>query len=512
MTINATQRYTEEPMRVYLSLIVLLFFSFTLFASNVDNSVVIAVADEPPSLDPTTNAAAAIDQILNQNVYEGLVRADRNGNIEPALAESFEVSSDGLTYTFHLRRGVLFHDGEPFTANDVLATFTRDMDKEYGHPHPEYYAHIEKIDTPDPYTVVFHLDQVNAAFISLLALGDSVILPAHLPPDIKNHPVGTGPFKFVEWKLGDHLTLVRFPGYYRKGIPKLEKVTFRFMPDQASAFAALLSGGVDIVARVPAEIALGAKDNPEIETIAGPQNLVQILAINNARAPFNDLRVRQAIAYALDRKKIIQGSMFGYGTPIGTHLTPANPYYVDLTGLYPHDPDKARALLAAAGYPDGFSTTLTLPQPYEIHVRTGEIIADQLSRVGIKAKIELVDWGQWLARVYHQADYDLTVIGHIGKLDPGLMLTGYGKDRPDYYFRRGYDNPELDALLDQGMITLDKTKRREIYAKAEEIIARDVVNYFIQDPDQIFLLKKGLSGFSLYPIYLINVTELFWSS
>ncbi len=477
-----------------------------------DNSIVIAVPDEPPCLDPTTNAAAAIDQILNQNVYEGLVRVNPKGEIEPALAESYEVSSDGLTYTFHLRHGVLFHNGEPFTAKDVLATFTRDMNKEYGHPHPEYYAHIKKIETPDPYTVIFHLDQVDAAFISLLALGDSVILPANLPSDIKNHPVGTGPFKFVEWKLGDHLTLARFPKYYQKGVPKLDRVTFRFMPDQASALAALLSGGVDIVARVSAEIALGVKDNQQITTVAGPQNLVQLLAINNARVPFNDLRIRQAIAYALNRSEIIQGSMFGYGTPIGTHLTPANPYYVDLTGLYPYDPSKARALLAAAGYPNGFSTTLTLPQNYAIHVRTGEIIADQLSRVGIKAKIELIDWGQWLSRVYHQADYDLTVIGHIGKLDPGLMLTGYSRERKDYYFRRGYDNPKLDDLLDLGMRTLDKAKRKKIYAQAEEIIARDVVNYFIQDPDQIFLLKKGITGFSLYPIYLINVAALSWSS
>jgi len=284
------------------------------------------------------------------------------------------------------------------------------------------------------------------------------------------------------------------------------------MPDPAAGLAALLSGDVDIDARVPAEIALGVKDNPEIKTIAGPQNLVQILAINNSRTPFNDVRVRQAIAYALDRKEIIQGSMFGYGTPIGSPLTPANPYYVDLTDLYPHDPKKARALLAQAGYPDGFATTMTLPQNYAIHVRTGEIIADELSRVGIEVKIELVDWGQWLSRVYSQADYDLTVIAHIGKLDPGLMLTGYAPARKDYYFRRGYDNPTLDRLLEQGMRTVDETKRKQIYAQAQEIIARDVVNYFVQDPDQIFLLKKGISGFSLYPIYLINVTELSWSS
>ena len=477
-----------------------------------DNSVVIAVPDEPPCLDPTTNAAAAIDQLLNQNVYEGLVRVTPDGRIVPALAESFVVARDGLTYTFRLRRGVRFHNGEPFTARDVIATFTRDRDKDYGHPHPEYYTDIDEITAPDPYTVVFHLARVDAAFLSLLALGDSVILPADLPQDIKSHPVGTGPFEFAEWKLGDHLTLTRFPGYYREGIPQLDEVTFRFIPDSAAALAALLSGDVDIDARVPAEIALGVRDNPGIDTVAGPQNLVQIMAINNARAPFDDLRVRQAIAYALDRDEIIQGSMFGYGTPIGTHLTPASPYYVDLTGLYPHDPAKARALLAAAGYPGGFSTTLTLPQNYEIHVRTGEIIADQLSRVGIETKIELVDWGQWLSRVYHQADYDLTVIGHIGKLDPGLMLTGYGKERPDYYFRRGYDNPTLDDLLARGMVTLDEEARKKIYVQAEEIIARDVVNYFIQDPDQIFLLKKGLSGFNLYPIYLINVTELSWPS
>lgn len=482
------------------------------FATPMNNTAVIAVPDEPPSLDPTTNAAAAIDQVLNQNVYEGLVRATPDGKIVPALAESYEVSPDGLTYTFHLRKGVLFHNGQPFTARDVVATFTRDKAPAYGHPHPEYYTNIHTITAPDPYTVIFHLDQVDAAFLSVLALGDSVILPAILPPDIKDHPVGTGPFRFVEWSLGDHLTLARFKHYYRPGVPKLDRVTFRFMPDPASALAALLSGDVDIDARVPAEIAIGVKNNPAIKTIAGPQNLVQILAINNARTPFNDLRVRQAIAYALDRNAIIQGSMFGYGTPIGSHLTPTSPYYVDLTGLYPHDPTKARTLLAQAGYPHGFTTTMTLPQNYAIHVRTGEIIADQLSRVGINVQLKLVDWGQWLARVYHQADYDLTVIGHVGKLDPGLMLTGYGAARKNYYFRRGYDNPTLDALLAQGMRTLNEIKRKKIYAQAQEIIARDVVNYFIQDPDQIFLLKDGLTGFSLYPVYLINVTALSWSS
>jgi len=475
-------------------------------------SLVVAVPDEPPVLDPTTNASASIDQILNHNVYEGLLAVAPDGTLEPALAASYEVSDDGLTYTFHLRRDVTFHDGRPFTSADVKATFERDMDPQRSHPHPEYYSEIESIETPDPHTVVFHMTQVDAEFLSLLALGDSIIQPADLPADITQHPDGTGPFRFVEWQHGDHITLDRFADYYQPGVPALDSVTFRFIPDPASQLAALLSGDVDLIARVPAEIALSVKDNPAYETVAGPQNLVQILAINDARAPFSNVLVRQAIAYALDRNAIIQGSMFGMGAPIGSPLTPASPYYVDLTDLYPYDPAKARDLLAKAGYPGGFSATLTLPQNYEIHVRTGQIIADQLSRVGIDLRIDLVDWGQWLDQVYTQADYDLTVIGHVGKLDPGAMLASYGAGSKTYYFRRGYDNPKLDALLAQGRATLDEATRKAIYAQAQTIIAQDVVNYFIQDPYQIFVMKKGITGVHLYPIYVIDLTGAAWTS
>ena len=477
-----------------------------------NSRIIVAVPDEPPSLDPTTNASAAIDQILNQNVYEGLVRVTPTGEIEPALAESFEVAPDGQTYTFHLRQGVSFHNGDSFTASDVVATFERDMDSATGHPHPEYYTHIEQIETPDPYTVIFRMSETNVGFLSLLALGDSVILPEEIHADLAHHPVGTGPFQFGKWVVGDHLRLERYPDYYHEGVPLLEAVTFRFISDFASALAALLAGDVDVIAKVPAEIALSVEGDQRFQTIAGPQNLVQILAINNARSPFSDVKVRQAIAHALDRNTIIEGTMFGYGQPIGSHLTPASPYYVDLTGLYPYDLEQARRLLSEAGHPDGFSATLTLPQNYEIHVRTGEIVADQLSRVGINLTIELVEWGQWLSRVYTNANYDLTIIGHIGKLDPGAMLASYGPGNESYYFRRGYENPLLDSLLDEGCITVNEERRAAIYAEIQEIIARDVVNFFIQDPYQIIIAKQEITGIELYPIYLINVTSLTWSS
>ncbi len=494
------------------SLIALAILAVTaVFLVHGSAKVVIAIPDEPPSLDPTTNASAAIDQVLNQNVYEGLVKVTPTGEIEAALAESFEVSPDGQTYTFHLRQGVTFHNGAPFTASDVVATFERDMDPVTGHPHPEYYAHIEQIETPDSYTVIFRMAETDAAFLSLLALGDSVILPKRIPEDLAHHPVGTGPFQFSEWVVGDRLRLERYPDYYHEGVPLLEEVTFRFIPDFASALAALLAGDVDVIAKVPAEIALSVEGDQRFQTVAGPQNLVQIMAINNAREPFSDLRVRQAVAHALDRATIIEGTMFGYGIPIGSHLTPASPYYVDLTGLYPYDVEEAQRLLAAAGFPNGFTATLMLPQNYEIHVRTGEIIADQLSRVGIDLEIELIEWGQWLSRVYTDANYDLTIIGHIGKLDPGAMLSAYGPGSKNYYFRRGYENSRLDALLEEGCTTVGEGRRAAIYAEAQEIIARDVVNFFIQDPYQIVVMKQEITGFHLYPIYLINVASVSWS-
>ena len=482
------------------------------FAMSGSTTAVIAIPDEPPSLDPTTNASAAIDQILNQNVYEGLVRVAPTGEIEPALAESFEIASEGKAYTFHLRRGVSFHNGHSFTVRDVVATFERAVDPATGHPHPEYYAYIEQIDTPDLYTVVFRMAETDAGFLSLLALGDSVILPEEVPADLAHRPVGTGPFRFGEWVLGDHLRLERYPGYYREGVPLLEEVTFRFVSDFASSLASLLAGDVDAIAKVPAEIALSVEGDERFQTIAGPQNLVQIMAINNAREPFSDLQVRQAIAHALDRNTIIEGTMFGYGIPIAAHLTPASPYYVDLTALYPYDVDRARQLLSEAGFPQGFSATLTLPNNYEIHVRTGEVVADQLSRVGIELEIKLVEWGQWLSRVYTDANYDLTVIGHIGKLDPGAMLSGYGRGKETYYFRRGYENPRLDVLLDEGRSAVDEEHRAAIYAEVQEILAEDVINFFIQDPYQIVIAKQELTGIELYPVYLINVTSLSWSS
>lgn len=470
--------------------------------------LIVAVPAEPPQLDPTTNAAAAIDQIVNHNIYEGLVMFDSKGNIVPGLAESWEISDDGLVYTFHLHHGVKFHDGHELTAADVVYTFERDRNPKTGVPHPEYYSTIESIEALDNYTVQFTLSKVTAPFLSTLGLGDSIILPNGGSEELKNHPDGTGPFKFVEWVPGDHITLQKFEDYWQEGVPYLDEVVFKFIPNPSTALAALKAGNVDVVVRMEISSALSLKDTPGFKIVSGPQNLVQIMAINNSRKPFDDIRVRHAIAYAINKKEVIQGSMFGYGTPIGSHLTPVSPYYINLNWMYPYNPDKARELLAEAGYPNGFEATLKLPQPYDIHIKTGEIIADQLEKVGIKLNIEIIEWGRWLDEVYKNADYDLTIIGHIGKMDPAADMSGYGPSRPDYYFRRGWDNPWLDKLMELGESTANFQERLKIYSIVQYIIAEEAVNYFIQDPHQFVGMAEDIQGFEVFPIYVADVTHV----
>ncbi len=470
----------------------------------------VAVSTEPPTLDPTANPAAAIDLVLHYNLYECLVQVDSNGDFYPQLAESWEASADGRTWTFQLRREVRFHDGIPFDAEAVRKSFLRAMSPDTPNPHPEYYTDIAEVEAVDTYTVSFHLKKPVPYFLAILAQADSVVVPTEprTGKPLGEHPVGTGPFRFVEWRPGERIVLERNPDYYLPGIPEIERVSFRFIPDGAARALALQAGDVDIAVDIPYQAASALEDNPTFTVISGPMNLVQILAINNAREPVSDLRVRQAIAHAIDRGKIVELVSLGYATPIGGPVPPGMPYYIDLTGLYPYNPERARELLAMAGYPEGFDITMALPSNYEFHVRTGELVATQLAAVGIRVKIRLVDWGTWLERVYAQADYDLTVIGHIGRLDPALMLTGYGAERRDYYFRRGWKNEELEQLLEEGKTCMDPARRREIYERAQRIIAEEVVNYFIQDPHRVIASRAGIRGLAVYPIYVLDLTKI----
>jgi len=464
-------------------------------------SLVVAQGVEPPGLDPTTNPSTAIPRVVYSNILEGLVKIDRNGKIVPALAK-YKISKDGKEYTLSLKKGVKFHDGKPFDAEDVKFTFERLMDPKTAIVHPEYYKDIDLVQAVDTHTIKIKLKNVNSMFLFNLARGDSAIVSKQSADKLKTEPVGTGPFRFVEWVRGDRITLTKFEDYHQKGIPYLERVTFKFIGDPSAQIASLKAGDIDVIAYdVSPENALLLEKDPKFKVLNGYTTTEVILSTNNSRKPFDDVRVRRAMAYAIDRNALIKGAMSGYGTPIGSHMDPGNSYYIDLTSIYPYNPEKAKQLLAEAGYPNGFEAVIKLPERFAYTKRAGEIITDMFSRVGIKLKIELVEWGQWIDRVFKNGDFDLTVIGHAEPFDINIYAN------PKYYFR--YDNPKFQETLKKAEVEPDPKKRKDLYIALQKMITEDAVNGFLFVLPSLPTMKKQIMNWwKDYPMTASDVTEV----
>jgi peptide/nickel transport system substrate-binding protein len=472
-------------------------------------TLIVSTDTEPPGLDPTTIAAAATDRITYNNIMQGLVRIDRYGNIVPAIAERWEISKDGLEYTFYLRNNVKFHNGRLLTAKDVKFTFERAMNPATGVPLPKLFEDISKVEVVDDLTVKFMLKRVNANFLFYLAQGDSVIVAEEEVEKLKSHPIGTGPFKFVEWVRGDHITLERFEDYYGTDaegnkLPYLDKVIFKFIPDPAVAVAALEAGDIDVIGYagiVPERVPEIAAD-PRFKVLEGLTTTDVILSTNNSRPPFNDKAIRRAMCHAINREELIETAMYGFGIPIGSHASPLDPFYLDMTWVCEYNPEKSKKLLAIAGYPNGFKATLKLPIPYAYAVRSGEVIKDQLAQVGIDLEIEMIEWGRWLSEVFKEANYDLTVIGHAEPFDIYIYAN------PNYYFR--YNNPEVQELIKQGEATVDLEARKLIYWRIQWIIADDAVNGFLFNLPLLTAMKKEIEGWwKDAPIHNLDVTEVY---
>lgn len=465
-------------------------------------SLTIAQGVEPPGLDPTIATSAAIPRVVYANILEGLIRIDRNGKIVPALARSYKVSKDGKEYTFNLKKGVKFHDGKPFDAEDVKFTFERLLDEKNPIPNRGYYKDIETIEVVDSHTVKIRLKNVNTMFLFNLARPDSIIVSKQAVDKLKSAPVGTGPFKFVEWVRGDRILMVKFEDYHRKGLPYLDKVTFKFIGDPSAQIANLKAGDVDVIAYdVSPENALLLEKDPKFKVYNGYTTTEVILSTNQTRKPFTDVRVRRAMAHAIDRGALIKGAMSGYGVPIGSHMDPGNPYYVDLTSMYPYHPEKAKQLLTEAGYPNGFEAVFKVPERFVYAKRSGEIIADMLAQVGIKLKIELMEWGQWIDRVFRNADFDLTVIGHSEPFDINIYAN------PKYYFR--YDNPKFQETLKRAEMEPSEKKRKELYVECQKIIAEDAVNGFLFVMPSLPTMKKEvMNWWKDYPMTACDASEV----
>lgn len=459
---------------------------------------------EPDSLDPWLSSASDTEAIFH-NVFEGLCLYDEKGDLIPGLAESWEIGGDQKTYTFHLRKDVVFHNGKAFTSADVLYSYNALTGLGGNEPLTSKFNMVEKLEAPDENTFVVTISGPSASFLSLNTVA---VLPEGYE-DQATAPVGTGPFRFVEYTPSQRVVLEKNENYYDGGrMAKIDRVEIYIMSDAAAVVNALRSGQLDMATMVSAEDAPMLEE--EYEIYRSPQNMAVGLFMNNAKAPFDDIRVRQAIYYAVNRDELIEGAFGGYATKLYSNFSPIMESYYnsELEGSYEWDPEKAKALLKEAGYENGFSITLTVPANYQSLVDSSQILAQQLSAVGINAEIETIEWTTWLDRVYTQADYETTIVGLSGKLDPDAILgrfqTGYNRN---FYC---FSNAEYDSLIEAARVELDDEKRAEDYKRCQEILTEEAAAAFLVDPSLIVASRKDLKGFVFYPVTFYDFSRLYY--
>ena len=458
---------------------------------------------EPPGLDPTAGAASAIAEIVQYNVFETLTKINSDGTVSPLLAEKWEVSPDLKTYTFMLRKGVKFQNGEPFNANAVRFSFERAGGDKSTNKDKRTFASMDRVAVIDDYTVVILNKSLDPDFLFLMGQATAIIVEPKSADSNATKPVGTGPFELSAWAKGSSVTLTKWDGYRNAAAIKMKKVTFRFISDPAAQVAALLAGDVDAFPRVTPRSVPQFKTNDKFQVVVSGSRAKTILAINNKKKPLDDVRVRRAICAAIDRKAVIEGAADGYGAPIGSHYVPGGFGFVDTTGINPFNIDKARALLAEAGVKTPLQLSLVLPPPPYAR-QGGEVIAAQLAKIGIVAKIENVEWAQWLSGTYTNKNYDLTIISHVEPFD----LGNYAK--AGYYW--GYESPKFNELFDKIQNSPRPADRAKLLGDAQRMLANEAANGFLYQPQWITVARKGLKGlWKDMPVFVNDVSVMSWS-
>lgn len=459
-------------------------------AQKSGGTLIMAVQPEPPSLASYISTSQPIGQVATK-VYDGLLEYDVDSKAQPALAESWKVGEDGKTITFNLRKGVQWHDGKPFTSADVQFTFMNVLSK----VHPRginVLRQLEAVDTPDAHTAIFRLKEPAPYLLRVMSGYESPILPKHVfaDQDVRQYshadkPIGTGPFVFTEWRRGQYIRLDRNPNYWRKGLPYLDRIVARFIPDASTRSAAVETGEVHMVAfnHIPAQDLPALRKKPNIVVETGGYGMmpgVTILIFDTTEPPFDKKEVRQAVSYAVDRQFIVDAVWRGIGKPATGPMHSSLPYFTDEVRRYdvPDRIDRANRLLDEAGYPrkaDGFRFEITHDlQPYgEEWQRMGEAVAQQLGAVGIKVNLRYEDTPRWLKRIYTDYDFDLTSTGYFNFADPVIGVhRGYHSNqiKPGTVFVNGgrWSSPETDKLMDMATVELDETKRAAQYKELQQ--------------------------------------------
>jgi peptide/nickel transport system substrate-binding protein len=467
------------------------------------DSLVLGMTLEPPGLDPTAGAASAIAEVVLYNVFETLTKINSDGSVSPLLAQSWEVSPDLKTYTFKLKRGVKFQNGEPFNAQAVKFSFERAASEKSINKDKKTFTNMERVEVIDDDTVVILNKTLDPDFLFLMGQATAIIVEPKSAGSNATQPVGTGPYRLEQWSKGSSVTLTRWEGYRNASAAKIKKVQFRFISDPSAQVASLLAGDVDAFPRVTAARSLGQfKSHPKFQVVISGSRAKTILAINNKKKPLDDVRVRRAIAAAIDRKAVIEGAADGFGVPIGSHYVPGALGYVDTTGINPFNIEKAKALLVEAGVKLPLELNLTLP-PAPYARQGGEVIAAQLAKVGIMAKLQNVEWAQWLSGTYTNKNYDITIISHVEPFD----LSNFAK--PGYYW--GYESAQFNALFDKIQNSPRQADRAKLLGDAQRLLANDAVHAFLYQPQWITVANKNLKGlWKDMPILLNDISSMSW--
>ncbi|MGE7367518.1 ABC transporter substrate-binding protein [Neorhizobium sp. NPDC001467] len=475
-------------------------------AQAAKSSVTLGMAVEPGGLDPTIGAQVMIGQVTWQNVFEGLTTIDRAGKVVPLLATSWDVSPDGLTYTFKLRDGVKFHDGTAFDSATAKFTLERARGADSVNPQKRYFSTIATIETPDAATLVLKLNQPTGSLLYWLGWPASVMVAPNTADNNKVTPVGTGPFKFVNWAKGSQVELARNADYWNKEVAvKIDRASFRFIGDPQAQAAALKAGDVDGFPEFGApELMESFKGDARLVTVIGNTELKVVAGMNNATKPFSDKRVRQALMMAVDRATVIEGAWSGLGTAIGSHYTPNDPGYVDLTGTWPYDVEKAKALLAEAGYANGLTFTIKAPQMAYAQ-RSAQVLQAMFAEIGVTMNIETTEFpAKWVSDVLKAANYEMTIVAHAEPMD----LDIYARD--PYYFN--YRNPAFNDVLAKVQETADPAEQARLYGEAQKILAEDVPSLFLFVMPKLGVWDGKLKGlWENEPIPSNVLTDVHWA-
>lgn len=465
----------------------------------------VRINDDPDFLDPHS-ATASISFQMILNMFEGLFSPETDGTLKPAIAEDYKLSDDGLTYTFTIKDNVKFHNGDPVTVKDIKYTFERLMGTNNNEPLSSNFVKVESIETPDESTVVMKLTEPNSNFLYSLTALQSAIIPEANDGKHNEHPIGTGPFKFVSYSPGADFVLEKNAEYWKEGIPYLDKVTFVFQSDDQGAFMALQGKELDLtsipahrISEVENDFNLNHQDN----------NSSLVIAFNNEREPFNDAKVRQAINYAINKQDIIDSVYSGFATPLGSNMSPAmGDYYLDgLQNVYDRNIEKAKELLAEAGYPDGFKTKMSVSSHNTMYSDIAQVTVENLKEIGIDVEIEVIEWGIWLDRIYRGRDYEMTAIDLTGRPSAYEILNDYVSTNDSENFFK-FKNAEFDKVMTDVLKEPKLDEQIKLYHRAQEILTEQAAAVYIADYQIIWALNKDLEGQKTYPFWFHDMSEV----